>query len=156
MEEIVLAKINNTTKKNKTININNNITHNDIIRNLYMDIEFDNKNDINKMIKSKLDSYKQQDKKKDIYSEYHFISLQNTIQKLLECKLKCKYCKKQMLLIYDNIREPLQWTLDRIDNDMGHNTDNVVISCLNCNLKRRNINMDKFLFTKQLKINKIK
>jgi len=49
----------------------------------------------------------------------------------------------------------LQWTLDRIDNDMGHNNNNTVISCLGCNLQRRTTNQDKFLFTKQLKLKKI-
>ena len=127
----------------------------EIIRNMYMDIDFDGKKDVTSMIKTKLDSYKQQDKKHEIYSKDHFISLQNTIEKLLESKMKCKYCKKNMLLAYSKIREPMQWTLDRIDNDYGHNTNNVLISCLECNLKRRNINMEKFLFTKQLKINKI-
>ena len=29
--------------------------------------------------------------------------------------------------MYDNVREKMQWTLDRIDNDQGHNKDNVVI-----------------------------
>ena len=48
-----------------------------------------------------------------------------------------------------------QWSLDRIDNDIGHYKENVVISCLECNLKRRKTNADAFLFTKQLRIKKI-
>ena len=51
----------------------------------------------------------------------------------------------------DSIKEI---NLDRINNDLGHNKDNVKIACLGCNLKRRRLNMDKFLFTKQLKIQK--
>ena len=57
-----------------------------------------------------------------------------------------------MLLIYENVREPRQWTLDRIDNSIGHNTENVVISCLSCNLKRRTMDDKKFKFSKQMKI----
>ena len=34
----------------------------------------------------------------------------------------------------------------------NNNKDNIVLSCLECNLKRRNKNKDSFLFTKQLKI----
>ena len=49
-------------------------------------------------------------------------------------------------------RENYQWTLDRIDNDQGHNIDNILISCLECNLKRRCRSKDKFLMGKQLKI----
>ena len=64
--------------------------------------------------------------------------------------MKCTYCSCNMMLLYKEIKDPKQWTLDRIDNTMGHNTDNVVISCLECNLKRRNTNMKKFMFTKNL------
>ena len=52
------------------------------------------------------------------------------------------------------VREPFQWTLDRIDNDDNHNKDNVVIACLDCNLKRRRRDADKFYFTKNLTIKK--
>ena len=52
------------------------------------------------------------------------------------------------------MREPKQWTLDRIDNDKCHSKDNTVIACLKCNLDRRVTNIDKFKFTKQLNIMK--
>lgn len=61
-----------------------------------------------------------------------------------------------MLIFYQKVREISQWTLDRVDNDLSHKNDNVIIACLKCNLDRRRQNKDKFLFTKQLKINKIK
>ena len=57
-----------------------------------------------------------------------------------------------MYILYEFVRENSQWSLDRIDNDIGHNNDNVLISCLECNLKRRKQNKDKFLYTKNLKI----
>ena len=37
------------------------------------------------------------------------------------------------------------WTLDRIDNNIGHNRDNVVISCLACNLQKREEEVKKHL-----------
>ena len=52
------------------------------------------------------------------------------------------------------MKQDNQWTLDRIDNYMGHNYNNVLISCLKCNLQRGNINKDKFLFTKEMVIHK--
>ena len=58
--------------------------------------------------------------------------------------------------MYENKREPLQWTLDRIDNDIGHSNDNTVICCLKCNLDRRCINDKKFKFTKQMRLIKKK
>lgn len=69
-----------------------------------------------------------------------------------DCKLHCYYCKNEMFILYKMVRESKQWSVDRINNSNGHNKDNIVLSCLECNLKRRNKNKDSFLFTKQLKI----
>ena len=46
------------------------------------------------------------------------------------------------------------WTLDRIDNNIGHNKDNVVISCLGCNLQKRRRGEEAFKFMKQMVITK--
>jgi hypothetical protein len=59
-----------------------------------------------------------------------------------------------MNVLYDISREASQWTVDRINNDLGHNINNFYLACLDCNLKRRCRNDAKFLFTKQLKITK--
>ena len=56
------------------------------------------------------------------------------------------------MLLYNDVREPNQWTLDRIDNSKPHNTDNVVIACLKCNLERRRRSDTKFLMSKQMRI----
>ena len=66
--------------------------------------------------------------------------------------MKCHYCKTEMFIIYEFVRELSQWTVDRIDNSKGHNKDNIVLSCLNCNLKKRRTTDEKFLFTKQLNL----
>ena len=73
---------------------------------------------------------------------------------MIECKLKCYYCQLEMNVLYDISREASQWTVDRINNDLGHNKDNVLIACLECNLKRRNKSKSAFLFTKNLVISK--
>jgi hypothetical protein len=106
------------------------------------------------MIAKKLNGYKSQDKKFEIYSEYHCIKRDEVAHMLKECDYTCYYCKDKVLMEYGK-RDPKQWTLDRIDNTMGHNTNNVLISCLACNLKRRNRTVEKFLFTKQLTIAKV-
>ena len=103
-------------------------------------------------IDKKLASYKQQDILKKRYNELLFIKSENTINLLHESKLQCHYCREKTFLLYDIVREMSQWTLDRIDNDIGHNAGNLVISCLGCNLKRRRTGKDAFLFTKQLNI----
>ena len=70
----------------------------------------------------------------------------------MSCKLKCVYCNCDMKVFYKNQREPTQWTLDRINNNIDHSDNNTVVSCLKCNLERRRRNMKDFKFTKQLSI----
>ena len=106
-------------------------------------------------LKKKLAGYKQQDKKKNILDLDKLITLNEIVEKLVLSKLKCYYCKNKMCITTDKKREKSQWTLDRIDNNIGHFSNNIVIACLECNLKRRCQNKDKFLFTKQLTIKKI-
>jgi hypothetical protein len=106
-------------------------------------------------IKTKLNSYKSQDQKKNIYDTNLFITYEDLIEKIKESKLKCYYCCDSIFILYEIVRENKQWTLDRINNDEGHNKNNIVISCLQCNLKRRDTNSNKFLFTKQLILNKV-
>jgi hypothetical protein len=81
-----------------------------------------------------------------------FIDFNCVIDKMIECELKCRYCKGIMSILYDITREMKQWSVDRIDNDKGHNKDNFHLACLDCNLKRRRRTDEKFLFTKQLSI----
>lgn len=107
---------------------------------------------VKKQISSKLNNYKQQDVLKKVYDERKLIHLDQVIGKLQESGLKCLYCKEEVYLLYKMVREMKQWTLDRIDNDIGHFHDNVVISCLDCNLKRRKKSSHAFLFTKQMNI----
>lgn len=119
-----------------------------------------NKNDyILKLLRSelikKINSYKNQDLSKNIYNSNTIISLNDVVEKLVSSKLKCYYCLKNVLLFYKNVRDDFQWTLDRVDNDKDHSNDNTIISCLKCNLQRRRRDKDIFLFSKQLKINKL-
>jgi hypothetical protein len=106
-------------------------------------------------INNKLSSYKQQDKIKNRYDITKFITLNDVVDNMLQCKLICKYCNECMDVLYNISREMKQWTVDRIDNDLGHNGDNFHLACLECNLKRRRRTDEKFLFTKQLKISKL-
>jgi hypothetical protein len=114
------------------------------------------KNEIHNLIVSqivnKLNGYKHQDVLKKLNDDTKLIKLNEVIKKLISCDLKCFYCKHDLHVLYEIAREMSQWTLDRIDNDRGHFTDNVEIACLECNLKRKKQNSEKFLFTKQLKI----
>lgn len=108
-----------------------------------------------RQIEKKIQSYKQQDVYKNRFSQSDFIDFQNVVAELYKSDLTCRYCETFVYLLYEHVRENYQWTLDRINNDIGHNNGNVIISCLECNLKRRRTNNDAFLFTKKMQIVKI-
>jgi hypothetical protein len=120
---------------------NNNLNHTDDISKIAI-----------QEINRKITSYKQQDKIKKHFDEIKFLTFESIICKMIECELKCRYCKNEMNVLYDVSREIKQWSVDRIDNDLGHNIDNFHLACLDCNLKRRRRSDEKFLFTKQLNI----
>ena len=103
-------------------------------------------------IKTKLSSYKQQDILKKKYNQECFATFEDTVQLLCESGLRCHYCSCDVYILYEAVREAKQWSLDRINNDIGHNKGNLVIACLECNLKRRRTNKDSFMFTKNLVI----
>jgi len=103
-------------------------------------------------INKKISSYKQQDIIKKRLDEAKFVNFETIIQKMVDVELKCRYCNCEMLVLYDISREMKQWSVDRVDNDKGHNNDNFHLACLDCNLKKRRRSDEKFLFTKQLNI----
>lgn len=105
-------------------------------------------------INKKILSYKKQDITKKRYNEADFVTFDDTIELLCESNLLCYYCRNQMYIFYDNVREKRQWTLDRVDNDICHSKDNLVVSCLSCNLQKRRRESEAFKFMKQLKIKK--
>ena len=124
---------------------NNDISNNDISNNDITQIVIQ---EINK----KIYGYKHQDIIKKKLDIEHFIDFKCVINKMIECELKCRYCKCEMVILYDITREMKQWSVDRIDNNKGHNKDNFHLACLDCNLKRRRKTDENFLFTKQLNI----
>jgi len=152
--------ISNKEKKSKKVNqkfenkdflfnMNNHIL---IINKLFLDESFKGDKFVERELKKKISSYKQQDIRKKKYSSSTFINKNELIEKLVISKLKCYYCRQRVLLLYDLTRDDTQWTLDRIDNNVQHSNENCVISCLKCNLQRRCLDDKKFLFTKQMKI----
>mgnify|MGYP005839454159 CR=1 FL=1 len=110
--------------------------------------------DIFKNIKNKLSAYKQQDKKNEMLNEEKFIDMEDVKELLKASNLYCYYCRKEVYILYNTSKQGNQWTLDRIDNNLGHNKDNCVVSCLKCNLDRGRIDSKKFYFTKRMVIKK--
>lgn len=127
-----------------------------MVKNIFNNEFRHNDDDVSKIalqeINKKISGYKQQDRTKKRYDEPQFLTLESVILKMVECELKCRYCRGEMDVIYDISRESRQWSVDRINNDLGHNLTNFHLACLECNLKRRRRTDEKFLFTKQLNI----
>ena len=148
--KIILIKKKRVERKNlpPPIDISSSI----LLNKLYLNIAFEGDKDAQKFIKKKLSSYQAQDKKKNKFDHTKFITYNQIVEKMVISKMRCYYCRLTMLFFYTHVREPLQWTLDRLDNTQGHNDENTVVACLKCNLERRTRNDQKFLFSKQMKI----
>ena len=160
-KKIVFEKkkeIKNKNFENKKINFENfeNKKTRNYLNQLFLNQYFDP--EISKILttalKKKLNSYKQQDIKKNKYHSLTFITFSQLIEKLVISKLSCYYCRCEMYVIYENVKQPDQWTLDRLNNDQGHSNENTVVSCLKCNLERRRKTASGFKFAKQLVIKK--
>ena len=128
------------------------------IENIYKnDISKENQHTCNiilKQIYQKVYGYKIQDQHKGLFDIAKFVDVACVIEKMMDCENRCFYCKNQVHVLYEYVREPRQWTLERIDNDFGHNKDNTVIACLSCNLHRRTMYHERYAFTKQMVITK--
>ena len=107
---------------------------------------------LREQIRQKIHNYHAQDMKKQLYNVEKFITLEYILEKLKDCNLDCFYCREPVFLWYEISREPKQWTVERIDNKIGHDIGNIEIACLSCNLKRRCMYHERYVFTKQMKI----
>ena len=152
-------------RKEKTKRV---ITHNDSFHSLKDDLSFETqfrvlnevitqynyKDNYHRLfisqIKAKIYGYSYQDDVKHKLAKETFIDISNVLQKLMNCNMECFYCKKKVKILYEYVRDQDQWTLERIDNNEGHNTDNVEIACLSCNLRRRTMYHERYVFTKQI------
>jgi hypothetical protein len=106
-------------------------------------------------LKTKHSGYRSQDTVKGLYDPTRFVQIGDIIRLLTESNLSCFYCRKWTTLFYENVRDPRQWSLERLYNTEGHNRDNLVIACLECNMRRRTMYHERYIATKQLKVNKL-
>ena len=127
-----------------------------LIGKIFMEQDASNSNIMMREIEKKRYGYYQQDlRKKRVENITEILSKEDLQEKLVESKLKCFYCTKPVYVFYNELRDPKQWSLDRIDNTRPHTTDNTCVSCLECNLKRREISHSGYAFTKSLSIRKL-
>jgi len=175
---VLFENVKEKNEKNKTKNINIvkekakrvivetwTFTENDLyfdnifkVLNMIQKKEFENTQYTNivkciiQQLNQKINGYKSQDIAKKLLDLEKIVDLDTVLQLLLQCNLECFYCKNKVKVLYEHVREPSQWTLDRIDNDYGHNKGNLEIACLSCNVRRRTMYADRYVFTKQLKL----
>jgi hypothetical protein len=86
------------------------------------------------VLKKKLKSYKREDTKKSRYDLEQFITYEE-VMAMIEKRPKCHYCFQELKLNGFSKYDRAQFSLDRKDNSKGHNRDNCVLSCLQCNLQ---------------------
>ncbi len=124
-----------------------------ILKEIYENAEINN--DFNKELKAKYNAYKNQDRIKNKYDEDKHITYMQMIKKLYDSQLTCYYCNCSLLILFNKKREGTQWTLERLDNNLGHYESNTCIACLKCNLKRRTDSHEYFKQGKQLTLIKL-
>lgn len=105
---------------------------------------------ISQQVRSKISGYASQDKEKGLFLIEQFIQFHQILDMFRETRMKCYYCKETTRVLYEHVREPNQWTLERLDNAFGHNHGNVVIACLKCNLRRRTMASERYVKTKEM------
>ena len=157
----IMKQINFKDPFSRKINYDIEIDQLECIGNLYLKGELETtksnqtNNDIIRVLKQKYSSYKSQDKQSHKYDPQQHITYEEMIEKLYISKLKCYYCNCELSILYNKKRLKTQWTLERLDNNLGHYSSNTCISCLECNLKRRTDNYEYFKQSKQTKIVKL-
>ena len=143
-------KIKKDVSKNEIVHLQKNCEK--WVNMLYLNESFEQDKLIIKSFKRKLNGYKSQDVKKKRYDVEKFITYDELVEKLVISKLLCHYCRGKCTIITEKKRDETQWTLDRVNNDIGHYNSNVVISCLKCNLQKRRRADEHFKFAKQMRI----
>ena len=106
-------------------------------------------------LKAKQSGYKSQDVAKGWFDESKFVRIEDIVALLSTSRLSCFYCGCWTTLFYEYVRDSKQWSLERLSNDQGHNRDNVVLACLECNMRRRTMYYERYVATKQLRVIKM-
>jgi len=96
---------------------------------------------------------RQTDKKHNRYDPVKFIDTDFLKGLVEDSDKKCVYCKCDMQFLE---RNKTLCTIERLDNELGHNKDNVTLACFGCNTERQNCHtFEEFIAIKQLQISDI-
>lgn len=130
----------------------NKNTQHEMLSSLYLTDSCLHKSELNHELCYKIQGYTQQDKTNKMFDTSSIITMEKLLELLIASNLKCHYCLCDVYVLYKTIRQDSQWTLDRLDNALGHSKDNCVISCYKCNVQKKRMNDKTFRFSKQLKL----
>ena len=122
------------------------------LNNMYLGNAVAHEKCMRSILQRKINGYKAQDRRKQVLDVSLVVGCEDTLELLVVSKLRCHYCACEMMFLYDKVGEKKQWTLDRVDNHLGHSRENVVVACLGCNLQRRDTNKERFEFGKNLRV----
>jgi AAA domain len=85
--------------------------------------------ELERLIQKKLDSHKRYDVERNIHDKKHFVTVQWVMKELQRTQWICAEQGCEMMQHSGN----RQWSIDRIDNDLGHTKYNCRIICISCN-----------------------
>lgn len=102
-------------------------------------------------IKQKLSTYQSNDTRKGLGGG-NVPEPDSVVEMMILEKGRCVYCHREWKVLYQNRRDPFQWSIDRIDNGQSHHLGNIVISCLQCNLQRRQRDAVEFFNSRNLRV----
>ena len=102
--------------------------------------------------------YKDKEQEKEYNREYYKRGSKEEIRKkrFSQMKSRAKYRRKNFNLDFDTFNlllvskcrycgEDKSGTVDRIDSKIGYSKDNVVASCLKCNVMKNSLTVDEFV-----------
>lgn len=94
-----------------------------------------NKTELQVCIQSKIDGYtNSDDKDKQLpVSQQCNLTIEYVEGMLSSCNNKCALCNNTVKLSWETPLDKLQFSIDRINNALGHTVNNVRITCLECN-----------------------
>ena len=121
---------------------------------LYLGEDFPHNEFVLRELRSKLAAYKSQDKRNSVFDASHFVTMERLSEVLVASRLRCCHCMAFVPLLYDKPNDRRQWTLDRVSNEQGHNEMNVKVSCLGCNIKRGDMEIERFQAGRVIKVMK--
>jgi len=93
----------------------------------------DSMGSIDEIILHKINKYKFQDKEKNRQITDEYVSLNDVKKLLFKQENKCYVCGDNVIIEEWRPNCLYQFTLDRIDNKLPHNKNNVLICCYYCN-----------------------